>query len=153
MVVRVKNRLDQDTWQRLCRARRLMDQHYQEPLNLARLAHQACFSRFHFLRLFQQYFGKTPHQYLTEKRLQRAKELLDASRLSVTEVCYEVGFESLGSFSSLFRKSIGVSPASYRARLAQPCAVPPQAQQVAIPACFLMRFGVIPTPTASGVER
>ncbi|MBI1761799.1 MAG: helix-turn-helix transcriptional regulator [Acidobacteria bacterium] len=144
MVVRVKNRLDQDTWQRLCRARRLMDQHYQQPLNLDRLAHQACFSRFHFLRLFQQYFGKTPHQYLTEKRIQRAKELLDASRLPVTEVCFEVGFASLGSFSTLFRKVAGVSPAHYRARFDQPRPLATPAQLAAIPACFLMKFGGLP---------
>jgi transcriptional regulator GlxA family with amidase domain len=148
MVVKVKKRVDQDTWRRLCRARRFMDQYFAQPLTLSQIAHQACFSSFHFLRLFRQVFNKTPHQYLVEKRLQRAKELLDASLLNVTDVCFEVGFASLGSFSSLFRKSLGVSPVHYRARLAQPCAVPPQAQAIAIPACFLMRFGVIPTAAA-----
>lgn len=153
MVVKVKQHLDQDTWRRLCQARRWMDRHFAQPLTLSQIAHQACFSRFHFLRLFQQYFGQTPHQYLIEKRLQRAKELLDASPLTVTEVCFEVGFSSLGSFSTLFRKSLGASPIHYRTRLAQPCAVPPQAQTVAIPACFLMRFGVIAPPTAANTER
>lgn len=147
MAVRVKNKVDQDTWRRLCRARRFIDQHYCQPLNLDQIAQQACFSRFHFIRLFQQVFNKTPHQYLSEKRIQRAKELLDASSLTVTEVCFEVGFESLGSFSSLFRKYVGTSPISYRARLNQPCAVPPQAEPIAVPACCLMKFGIIPIKT------
>jgi AraC-like DNA-binding protein len=147
MVVKVRNHVDQDTWRRLCQARRFMDQHFTQPLTLKQIAHQACFSHFHFLRLFRQVFNKTPHQYLIERRIQRAKELLDASPLNVTAVCYEVGFESLGSFSTLFRKAVGVSPARYRARLNRPCEVPAPAQTAAIPVCFLMRFGVIATAT------
>ena len=84
---------------------------------------------------------QNPHQYLSERR---AKELLDASDLTVTDVCFEVGFESLGSFSSLFRKAVGVSPASYRARLAQPSAIFAQAEPLAIPACFLLKFSPSP---------
>ncbi len=144
MAVRVRNKVDQDMWQRLQRARRFIDQHYCQPLNLDQIAQQACFSRFHFIRLFQQVFNKTPHQYLSEKRIQRAKELLDASDLTVTEVCFEVGFESLGSFSSLFRKHVGVSPGNYRARLKRPCVIPSQAKPIAVPACLLMKFGFIP---------
>ena len=144
MTVRVRNKVDQDMWRRLNRARRFIDQHYYLPLNLDQIAQQACFSRFHFIRLFQQVFNKTPHQYLSERRIQRAKELLDASNLTVTEVCFEVGFESLGSFSSLFRKHVGVSPVSYRARLERPCVVTSQAEPIAVPACLLMKFGFIP---------
>jgi AraC-like DNA-binding protein len=119
MTVRVRNKVDQDMWRRLNRARRFIDQHYCLPLNLDQIAQQACFSRFHFIRLFQQVFNKTPHQYLSERRVQRAKELLDASSLTVTEVCFEVGFESLG-LSATARASSSLALCLPRRRLL-PC--------------------------------
>ncbi|HEY6332118.1 MAG TPA: AraC family transcriptional regulator, partial [Blastocatellia bacterium] len=99
---RPRRGVHQDIYRRLCRARAFIDAHYDEPLDLDLIAREACLSRFHFLRLFRTVFKQTPHQYLTERRIRRAKELLAASNMSVTEVCFEVGFESLGSFSTLF---------------------------------------------------
>ena len=100
----------------LWRVRDLIDAQYAQPLDLDELARNANFSRFHFLRAFRRAFHATPHEYLTRKRIERAKELLAESELTVTEICFEVGFESLGSFSTLFHKLVGWSPSIYRAR-------------------------------------
>ena len=83
--------------ERLNRAREFIDLCYDLPLNLDEISSHACFSRYHFLRLFRQAFNKTPHQYLVERRIERAKELLSDNDLRVTDVCFEVGFQSLGS--------------------------------------------------------
>jgi AraC-like DNA-binding protein len=102
--------------ERLDRARKFIDSCYDLPLNLDEISSQACFSRYHFLRLFRRAFNKTPHQYLVERRIEKAKELLSGNELRVTDVCFEVGFQSLGSFSSLFHKSVGHrSPSAKRA--------------------------------------
>ena len=105
-----------DLQERLWRARRYIDEQYQMPLNLTEMSRQACLSQYHFLRLFRQTFATTPHQYLIQRRIAEAKQLLRLRSLSVTDVCFEVGFESLGSFSSLFRKHVGTAPALYRRR-------------------------------------
>src|SRR5215210_2780158 len=89
---------DVETLQRLGRARDFIDHCYDHPLSLDQISEKACFSRYHFLRLFRQAFNKTPHQYLIERRIEKAKELLSDDDLRVTDVCFEVGFQSLGSF-------------------------------------------------------
>src|SRR5437660_10533339 len=122
--------------ERLCRARRFIDDYYDLPLNLSEISRQACLSRYHFLRLFRDAFKTTPHQYLIQKRIEKAKELLRARSLSVTDVCFEVGFESLGSFSSLFRKCVGRAPSSYRQREREALKK--------IPACYIQMFGLAP---------
>jgi AraC-like DNA-binding protein len=91
----------------LKRVRDLIDAQFDHPLNLDVMAHTAYLSRFHFLRAFQKAFHETPHDYLKRKRIERAKELLADSEYSITEICFDVGFESLGSFSALFRKVVG----------------------------------------------
>src|SRR5260370_32901678 len=100
----------------LDRARALIDAEYAQPLDLDELARTAHFSRYYFLRAFRRAYHATPHEYLTRKRIERAKELLAEEELTVTEICFEVGFESLGSFSTLFHKIVGWSPSIYRAR-------------------------------------
>ena len=105
---------DLQTLERLGRARDFIDHCYDHPLSLEQISEKACFSRYHFLRLFRQAFNTTPHQYLIERRIERAKELLSADELRVTDICFEVGFQSLGSFSSLFHKCVGYAPVTYR---------------------------------------
>jgi len=122
---------------RLHRARALIDACYDAPLDLERIAREASFSRYHFIRLFRQAFDTTPHQYLMRRRIEKAKELLAADDLSVTEICFAVGFQSLGSFSALFRRAVGHSPKDYRARMRARRRARPF-----IPACFLTMFGV-----------
>lgn len=99
---------------RLKLARTYIDHHYDQPLTLDHLSREAGFSPYHFIRLFHAAYRKTPHQYLIARRLDQAKELLSASDLPIQDICVEVGFESLGSFSTLFRREVGLSPAAYR---------------------------------------
>src|SRR5258705_8896400 len=126
--------------ERLNRARKFIDLCYDLPLNLDEISNHACFSRYHFLRLFRQAFNKTPHQYLVERRIERAKELLSANDLRVTDVCFEVGFQSLGSFSSLFHKSVGHPPITYREKSRET-----QAAKRQVPGCFLVMYGLEPS--------
>ena len=126
---------DLETLQRLGRAREFIDHCYDHPLNLDQISEKACFSRYHFLRLFRQAFNKTPHQYLIERRIEKAKELLSSDELRVTDVCFEVGFQSLGSFSSLFHKWVGHAPITYREKA--------RAKELAkrkVPGCFLVMY-------------
>ena len=127
-----------DTYRRLARARRLIDECFHLPLDLDQISSEACLSRFHFLRLFRRAFNKTPHQYLTDRRIERAKELLSSSALTVTDVCFEVGFESLGSFSTLFHKHVGYPPIAYRAFILER----QLESRRKIPGCFLTMYGV-----------
>ena len=125
-----------EVYQRLCRARSFIDHCYDHPLSLDQMSRQACFSRYHFLRLFRQAFNKTPHQYLIERRIEKAKELLTADDSRVTDVCFEVGFQSLGSFSSLFRKCVGDAPVTYRQRAREI-----EFAKRKVPGCFLVMYG------------
>jgi AraC-like DNA-binding protein len=134
-------RRDSDTRERLERARRLIDACYDQPLDLDQLARAACLSPYHFHRLFSREFDDTPHRYLTQRRVERARELLVRTELPVTEVCLRVGFQSLGSFSTLFRRHAGHSPARYRALVVQSLGLPAPAPLTSpIPACFLRAF-------------
>jgi AraC-like DNA-binding protein len=119
----------------LRRARDLADRHYAEPIDLEGLAASAGVSKYHFLRCFAATYGKTPTVYLTERRIERAQDLLRATNLTVTEVCFLVGYTSLGSFSSKFRRLVGVSPSAYQARFAERGA--PH-----IPGCFVFMHGL-----------
>src|SRR2546422_9324745 len=111
--------LEEDVLQRLARARDFIDHCYDHPLSLEQISEKACFSRYHFLRLFRQAFNQTPHQYLIERRIEKAKLLLSSNELRVTDVCFEVGFQSLGSFSTLFHRYVGHAPITYRQRVRQ----------------------------------
>jgi AraC-like DNA-binding protein len=96
--------------------RDLIDRAYAEPLDVAALARSASVSPAYFSRSFRLAFGETPHQYLMSRRMERAMALLRAGDRSVTEVCFAVGFSSLGSFSSQFRRFVGDSPSAYQRR-------------------------------------
>lgn len=106
--------LTTDICKRVVTAKLFIDENYHEDIDLEQVAEQAYFSKFHFHRLFTRIYRKTPHQYLTEKRIEKAKNLLAQEDLSVTEVCNNIGFESIGSFSTLFKKEIGYAPQYYR---------------------------------------
>ena len=128
--------LTNDLYKRIAAAKVYIDENFQEPINLETISQQAFLSRFHFHRIFTQVYRSTPHQYVTRKRLDKARDLL-AHNKPVTEVCNEVGFESIGSFSMLFKKEVGFAPQYYRNmaykkkmdQLAQP--------RKAIPHCFV----------------
>jgi len=98
----------------LLRARDLVDGRYAEPLDLEALARAAHVSPRHFSRSFRRTFGETPYQYLLTRRLERARHLLRTTDLRVVEVCFAVGFTSVGSFTTTFRRHVGISPTAYR---------------------------------------
>lgn len=93
--------------------RNYIDTHYDRDLNLDALSHIQLVSKYHLLRLFKKYYGQTPRQYLIDKRMEKAKEHLTKG-MSVTESCFAVGFESVGSFSSLFKVKTGKSPLEFQ---------------------------------------
>ncbi|MBI1764206.1 MAG: helix-turn-helix transcriptional regulator [Acidobacteria bacterium] len=103
-----------ELYRRLHRDKEFIAASFEQSLTLDEIARIACLSPSHFLRTFQQAFRQTPHQFLTTQRLARAQYLLRHTGLPVTEICFAVGFESLGSFSTLFRRHLGRSPAQFR---------------------------------------
>ena len=113
-------------------ARDLMDLRFADPLDLDQMAAHAGFSKFHFARTFKDAYGETPANYLTRRRVERAKDLLRGANLTVTEICMLVGFSSLGSFSSRFSELVGMSPSAFQRASAARGGPPP------IPGCFLM---------------
>jgi AraC-like DNA-binding protein len=102
----------------LRRAHDHIDKHYAAPLDLDRLAQVAGVSKYHFARSFEAAYGLTPIRYLSRRRIERAQDLLRHANLTVTEICFLVGFNSLGSFSSLFTRLTGETPTAYRNRWA-----------------------------------
>jgi AraC-like DNA-binding protein len=120
-----------------------MDLRFAEPMDLDRIAAEAGFSKFHFARAFKAAYGETPANYLTRRRVERAKDLLRSANLTVTEVCLLVGFNSLGSFSSRFSELVGMSPRQYQRRAAERGGPAP------IPGCYLMEWSR-PRPQLSG---
>lgn len=125
------------------------DRHFAEPIDLEQLAAVAALSKWHFHRLFSATYGRSPAAYLSERRIERAQDLLRASNLTVTEVCHAVGFASLGSFSSRFREVVGETPSEFQRRYA--IAGAPR-----IPGCYVFMWGLVektPPETASQEKR
>jgi AraC-like DNA-binding protein len=137
-----KLKLPNNIYQRIVAAKVFIDNNYYDDIDLEQIASQASLSRFHFHRLFTSIYKITPHQYLTQTRIDAAKELLKKEGISITEVCNSIGFESLGSFSSLFRRQSGFSPQYYRniawikAKLAK------EQPRRFIPHCFIEQYKV-----------
>jgi AraC-like DNA-binding protein len=119
----------------LLRAKDLADARYFEPLGVDDLAHAAGLSRAHFSREFRRAFGESPHSYLLTRRMERAAALLRTTDRSVTEICFDVGLQSVGSFTTSFRRTFGSSPTAYRAKY------PPAAAYAMVPACMVRFFG------------
>jgi transcriptional regulator GlxA family with amidase domain len=107
---------DIDELRRLRQARDRMDREYAEPLDVPELARTALMSPAHFSRRFREAYAESPYSYLMTRRIERAKALLRRGDLSVTDVCFAVGWTSLGSFSARFAELVGESPSTYRAR-------------------------------------
>jgi AraC-like DNA-binding protein len=128
------------TLRKLCQARDLIRDFLEEELTLAEVSEDAGLSTWHFLREFREAYGETPHAFLTRLRIERAKELLTISGRSVTEICFEVGFSSLGSFSTLFHRHVGLSPAEFRRRARAWVSVPGRHPWAFIPFCFCQHF-------------
>ena len=128
-----------DIYQRIINAKKFIDDNFQESIDLEDISQQAFLSRFHFHRLFTRIYRHTPHQYLTRKRLDKAQDML-AENKPVTEVCNEVGFESIGSFSVLFKKEIGFAPQYYRNMAWLKKQQQKEQPKTAIPHCFIESY-------------
>jgi AraC-like DNA-binding protein len=121
----------------LLRAKDLADARYFEPLDVDDLAGAAGLSRAHFSRQFRRAFGESPHAYLLTRRMERAAALLRTTDRSVADICFSVGLQSVGSFTTSFTRTYGVSPTAYRATY------PPAANYAMVPAC-VVRFSARP---------
>jgi len=128
--------LTNDAFERLCRARDLLREVDDGPLTIDDVARDAAMSPFHFIRQFSALFGETPHQWRIQARLDRARQLLALGDHSVTDICMEVGFSSLGSFSALFARRIGTAPSVYRRRVRSLITVPGTLPPQLIPGCL-----------------
>lgn len=122
-----------DVNRRLLRARDAMDRSYADALDVEALASSVHLSRAHFIRSFRAAFGEPPHRYLQRRRLERAMALLRETDRPVTEICFDVGFSSLGTFSRTFRAIVGTSPSAYREREQ---AAPRAAIRAGVPGCY-----------------
>jgi AraC-like DNA-binding protein len=125
---------------RMLRARDAMDRGFARPLDVPALARIAHVSEAHFIREFRATFAETPHRYLQRRRVERAAFLLRETDRSVSEICLDVGFASLGTFSRTFRAILGESPTAYRQR----------AVAVEVPGCFVRAWT---RPSSSGEAR
>jgi AraC-like DNA-binding protein len=128
--------LDRNLLGRLCAARDLLRAETDRLVSVREVAREAGMSPFHFIRIFKAVFGATPYQYQLRGRLERAKVLLATSDAAVTDICLEVGFSSLGSFSASFHRRVGVPPSAYRKRVRPLVRVPGDLPQSLIPGCF-----------------
>lgn len=124
------SRASEESNRRMLRARDAMDRAYAQPLDVPALARLAHVSEAHFSRTFRATFGETPHRYLQRRRVERAMFLLRETGRSVTDICYEVGFGSTGTFSRTFREIVGRSPRAYRK----------EAVVTGVPTCFTMAW-------------
>lgn len=115
----------------LLRARDFADARYAEPIRVADMARVAGLSAAHFSRSFRSAFGETPHRYLLTRRLERAAALLRTTDRTVTDICFLVGLESVGSFTTSFQRMFGASPTAYRS------AHPPASNLARVPACIV----------------
>lgn len=129
-------------YRRIVEAKLFIDAHYAEPIKVDDICGEAAFSKFHFIRTFKSAYGFTPHAYLSWVRIARAKELLEQG-VPVSEACYAVGFESITSFSRLFKKHASASPSIYRRErleLAHNIAERPLDH---VPTCYAANMGLI----------
>jgi AraC-like DNA-binding protein len=129
----------------LRRARDHIDRYFADPLDLSCLASVAGVSKFHFQRLFTATYGSSPAAYLSERRVERAQDLLRSTNLTVTEVCHAVGYSSLGSFSSRFRAIVGESPRDFQRRWG--------AHAPRIPGCVLLMWGLAERAGSASQEK
>ena len=128
-------------YRRIVQAKVFIDRNYSERIDAGEIADEACYSKFHFIRTFKSIYGRTPHQYLTHVRIERVKELLEQG-VPVTEACFAVGFDSLGSFTSLFKRRAGVTPSEYQRRKLERKAEIKKEPLRFIPGCFAAQFNL-----------
>lgn len=129
-------------YNRIVKAKLFIDENYHEKIDLENIADEACFSKFHFTRMFKSIYLKTPHQYLAQVRIENAKMLLTRNH-NVTETCFLVGFDSVTSFTALFKKSEGLTPSQYQKQWLEKKSRMVKAPLEFVPHCFAVQSGWI----------
>ena len=127
-------------YRRIVQAKLFIDDNYSDTIDLNNIADEAFFSKFHFIRLFKKTYNKTPHQYLTFVRIEKAKQLLQSGR-TIADVCYAVGYDSISSFSGLFKRTVGSTPSVYQEQQTKKKAALKKAPLTFIPNCFAQKKG------------
>ena len=127
-----------DLYRRIVQAKLFIDDNFAEPIDAGDIADEACYSKFHFIRTFKTIYGRTPHQHLTHVRVEKAKEMLELGT-SVTDTCFAVGFDSLGSFTRLFKSRVGFTPSEYQRQQIERKEQIRQEPLRFIPGCFAMQ--------------
>jgi AraC-like DNA-binding protein len=128
-------------YRRIVQAKLFIDAHFREKINLDEIAGEASFSRFHFIRLFRQAYGDTPHQYMISLRMREAEKLMEASHLRIQDICFEIGFESVGTFTTQFTKVYGVSPGTKQKEIQEKKRISSEEPLRTIPNCFATQNG------------
>lgn len=149
--------LTKDVFGRLCRSRDLLCEVREKPLSIRDIARETGMSPFHFIRRFESLFGMTPHQFRIRARLDRAKLLLATGTGSITDVCLELGMDSLGSFSEMFARRVGASPSIFRQSARVSTRTPHSLPQELFPGCLSLMGHLPPSAfrnfqEASGVD-
>jgi AraC-like DNA-binding protein len=127
-------------YRRIVQAKLFIDGNFADKIDLDNISDEACFSKFHFIRLFKAIYGKTPHQYLTAVRIEKAIQLFRSDK-TVSEVCFSVGFDSLTSFSTLFKRITGVSPSTYLTQQQQLKSQISKTPFAFVPGCYAYQNG------------
>ena len=127
-------------YKRIVQAKLFIDNNFAENIDLNNIADEACFSKFHFIRLFKKIYTRTPHQYLTRVRIEKAKLLLSKD-FAVSEVCYAVGFDSISSFTGLFKRAVALTPSAYQKQQSKLQADTLKTPLKFIPNCFAENKG------------
>jgi AraC-like DNA-binding protein len=127
-------------YRRVVKAKLYIDSHFSSPIDLNNIADEACFSKFHFCRLFRSIYGKTPHQYLTGVRVAHARKML-ADGETVARTCFSVGFDSISSFTGLFRRRVGLTPAAWQRQALNERAEVTARPVKFVPNCFVEKRG------------
>jgi AraC-like DNA-binding protein len=127
-------------YRRVVQAKLFIDAHYAEAIDVRAISGEAAFSEFHFIRLFKQVYDRTPHAYLTHVRVERAMALLSEG-VAATDACFAVGFVSMGSFSRLFKRRVGVTPSAFRSAQLRKRSELAERPLTFIPGCFASANG------------
>ena len=128
-------------YRRIVQAKLFIDQHFREKINLDEIAGEASFSRFHFIRLFRQAYGNTPHQYMMSLRMREAEKLMEDPELRIQDICFAIGFESVGTFTTQFTKVNGMSPGVKQKEILEKKRISSEEPLRAVPNCFASQNG------------
>ncbi|HMJ71344.1 MAG TPA: AraC family transcriptional regulator [Cyclobacteriaceae bacterium] len=128
-------------YRRIVQAKLFIDEHFREKINLDEIAEEASFSRFHFIRLFRVAYGNTPHQYMMSLRMREAEKLMEDAGLRIQDICLEIGFESVGTFTTQFTKIHGMSPRTRQKAILERKRISFKEPLRTIPNCFATQNG------------